>query len=115
MPRDPRAYLWEALEASIHIGDFVREKSLRDYENDLLLRSGVERQLEIIGEALNSLSRSDAELASRVPDLRNIVGLRNILIHGYAEVDDARVWDLVSDHLPTLRDTLQTLLDEREG
>jgi uncharacterized protein with HEPN domain len=79
------------------------------------LRSGVERQLEIIGEALNSMSRADAELASRVPDLRNIVGLCNILIHGYAEVDDARVWELIHDHLPTLRDTLQTLLAERGG
>ena len=108
--RDPRTFIWDAAEAAQHIRQFVQHKDLADYENDILLRSAVERQLEIIGEALNHLSRSDMERAAQVPQLRSIVGLRNILVHGYAELDDARVWDVVQNHLPSLQAVLERML-----
>jgi uncharacterized protein with HEPN domain len=60
----------------------------------------VERQFEIIGEALNRLSRIDSEAAKKIDDLPRIVAFRNILSHGYASVDDALVWQLLSDRLP---------------
>lgn len=69
MQRDPRSYLWDALRAADLIVDFVQGRTLADYEGDVLLRSAVERQFVIIGEALNQLSRVDAELAARVPDI----------------------------------------------
>jgi len=69
MERDPRAYLWDARRASALIGEFVAGRSWEDYEADPLLRSAVERQFEIVGEALNHLARVDSELAEGVPDL----------------------------------------------
>lgn len=110
MQRDPRSYLWDALRAADLIVDFVQGRTLADYEGDVLLRSAVERQFVIIGEALNQLSRVDAELAARVPDIADIVGFRNILVHGYAIVDDEQVWHTLGD-LAGLRAALRALVE----
>ncbi len=59
-----------------------------------MLRAAVEREFEIIGEALAQLSKLDAALVARISDYRRIIAFRNILIHGYADVDDQLVWDL---------------------
>ena len=59
MQRDPRAYLWDAREATAAILEFVAGKTFKDYASDRLLRSAIERQFEIIGEALNQLGRVD--------------------------------------------------------
>lgn len=85
-------------------------KSFADFDNDLVLRSAVERQFEILGEALGQLARLDAALAAKIPDLRQIVAFRNILIHSYALIDRARVWHTAQDDLPSLRAALDDLL-----
>ena len=110
MPRDPRTYLWDALRAVELICQFVDGKLFADYETDTLLSSAVERQLEIVGESLNQLAKTDADLAQQIPELPRIVAFRNILIHGYATVDDAIVWQVVSQKLPTLEEVLRALL-----
>ena len=91
MPRDARKYLWDAQSASRAITDFTEGKTYDDFAQDLLLRSAVERQFEIIGEALSQLAKSHPEIAAKVPDLPRIVAFRNILIHGYAAIDRATV------------------------
>ena len=112
MRRDPRAFLWDARRAAALILGFVEHKDFRDYVVSPLLRSAVERQFEIIGEALNQLSRVDPDLAACVPDLAELVGFRNLLIHGYAVVDDAIVWEAVITELPALHERLDELLGE---
>lgn len=75
---------------------FAKGRTWDEYENDLILRSTVERQFEIAGEALAQLRQSDADTAERIPKLAQVVGLRNILIHGYVHVDNATVWRTVT-------------------
>ena len=75
-----------------------------------MLRAAVEREFEIIGEALGQLARLDAELAAGISEHRAIVAFRNILIHGYAEVDDRLVWDVVETRLPVLIHEIDALL-----
>jgi uncharacterized protein with HEPN domain len=111
MPPETAKRLWDAAEACRRIEEFVRGKSQRDFESSELLRSAVERQLEIIGEALNKASMHWPQLSFEVPEIPRIVGLRNRLIHGYDSVDDELVWDVVVSKVPPLRALLCAKLD----
>jgi len=110
MPRDHRTFLWDARRAAEQINSFVHGRSWADYEADVLLRSAVERQFEIIGEALSQLSRDHPEISERIPDLPRIVAFRNVLIHAYASVDDGLVWSVATEKLEALLATLNELL-----
>lgn len=90
MRRDARAFLWDAHRAAEAVLRFTQGKSFDDFEQDILLRSAVERQFEIIGEALRQLAKVHPETAAKVPDLAKAVAFRNILIHGYAAIDRQR-------------------------
>lgn len=114
MRRDPRVYLWDARHAVELLKEFSMGKSFDDYTSDALLRSAVERQFEIVGEALNNLSKVDVQLASSIPDLPRIVAFRNVLIHGYATIDDALVWQVLTTRVPTLEKVLGDLLGQLE-
>ena len=74
----------------------------------------MERQFEIVGEALSRLRRDYPDVAARVPDLKRIVAFRNILVHGYAAIDRETVWRAVQENLPALRAVLSQLLSEGE-
>ena len=88
----------------------LQGRRFADYAADLMLRSAVERQFEIAGEALNRLSREAPEIAAQLPDLRRAVAIRNALIHGYREVDNATVWETIHEDLPALREQVEALL-----
>jgi uncharacterized protein with HEPN domain len=112
MRRDRRAFLWDVQQAAEAITKFTAGLDAAGYRANPLVRSAVERQFEIIGEALNRLSKEAPDLASRVPNLGKIVGFRNLLIHGYALIDDGRVWEIVTTLLPSLRANVTALLTE---
>jgi uncharacterized protein with HEPN domain len=109
---ESQKYLWDALRAGDQIAQFTKGKTYASYAADALLRSAVERQFEILGEALAQLAKVDPETAAPVPELSRIVGFRNVLIHGYATVDDRLVWGVVEGKLPALRSALRHLLGE---
>jgi len=95
------------------LASFARGKKVQDYKADPMLRSAVERQFEIVGEALKQLEAKDPETANRIPDLRRIVGFRNVLIHGYAQVDDELVWDALTTRVAPLHSAVRSLLSDR--
>jgi uncharacterized protein with HEPN domain len=110
MHADAPKLLWDARRAVDRVVRFTHGKSFADYQADDYLRSAVERQLEIVGEALSQLRRVDPETAAKLPELSRIVGFRNILIHGYASVDNKLVWGIIESDLDQLRRTLDALL-----
>ena len=105
------ALLWDARRAAGRVLEFVAGRSWDDYQQDVMLRSAVERQFQIFGEALNRLSKVDSATADRVPDLARIVAFRNVLVHGYAQIDGALVWEVASARVPELTAVLAGLLD----
>ena len=103
------------VRAAAKILEFSSGKTLNDYTNDALLHSGVERQFEIIGEALNRLSKADPHLTSQIHHHQHIISFRNVLIHGYDIVEDPIVWDVVTKDLPVLHEQVRKLLDEKNS
>jgi hypothetical protein len=77
MQRDPRAFLWDVREAALAIQTFTTGLDMTAYENNELVQAAVERKFEVIGEALNQLSKLDATKADKLPDLPQIVAFRN--------------------------------------
>ena len=99
-----------AQQAAERIARFTSGKAFADYEADEYFRSAVERQFEIIGEALSQLGRVDSDTAAAIPDAPRIVAFRNVLIHGYASVDNRLVWGVIASNLGLLRASLDKLL-----
>jgi uncharacterized protein with HEPN domain len=97
------------------IATFTAEKGFEDYMADAMLCPAVEREFEIIGEALSQLARLDAQLAAQISDHRRIIAFRNVLIHGYADVDNRLVWDVVETKLPLLQQEVDGLLGNVES
>ena len=81
------------------------------------LQAALERYIEVIGEAASKLSQHTRELAPNVP-WSQIIGARNVIVHGYAQIEPDRIWDIVKNHLPALRvavGQLQQLINEKDG
>ena len=78
-----RAVLYDIQQAVSLIEEFTLDAEFTDYQNNAMMRSAVERQFEIIGEAVNRLSEMNADLASRIRERPRIISFRNQLIHGY--------------------------------
>ena len=112
MKPEARKYLYDIWRAVELLTEFTANKTFADYERDAMLREAVERQFEIVGEATARLARLDQELADRIGEYRRIVAFRNILIHGYADVDVRLVWDVIETKLPILRRDIEILLEE---
>lgn len=100
MQPEVQKYLYDIREACRKPETFTKGRSLEDYLSDEMLRSAVERQFEVVGEALSRLHKVDADLAERIPDYRRIIAFRNI--HGYATIRNDTVWGVVQTDLPVL-------------
>ena len=115
MQHDPRKLLQDILDRATSIERCVAGKDLAAYQVDEVLRFAVERQFEIIGEAVSRLLKVDAALAARLTDYRKIIDFRNAITHGYDFVDDALVWDAVTAKLPILEREVQALLSKQNS
>lgn len=110
MPHDPRKSLEDMRRAAEFLLTVTSGRSLDDYRADEVLRTVVERKFEIIGEALNRLTKADPALAAQIPEHRQIISFRNILIHSYDIVDEQVVWKIVQVDLPVLKQKVDALL-----
>ena len=110
MPHDPRKSLEDIRHAASLIGKFVIGRTLADYVADELFHAAIERELTIIGEAMTRLQKDAPAMAEQIPDRRQIIAFRNVLVHGYDIIDDNVVWDVVQNHLPLLVQRVEQLL-----
>jgi uncharacterized protein with HEPN domain len=109
-----RQRLLDALESCQTIRRYTAGIDFAAYERGDMLRDAVERRLGIVGEALHRAAALDPALAEQIPELRQIVGLRNRVIHGYDDVNAEIVWNVVQHRLPNLEARLADLLREDE-
>lgn len=110
MPPDPAKYLHDIRVAGDRIVEFTAGRTWSEYVADAFFRSAVERQFQILGEALFQLAKTDSETACAITGYRDIIRFRHVLVHGYDKVDDEVVWGVVRTHLPSLMDEINKLL-----
>lgn len=104
--------LYDALDSAEAVGGFIAGKSLADYLQNRLLRSGVERELEKAGEALVSARSLEPDLAIRLPELHRIIGLRHRIVHDYDDLNDEQIWSIAVEATPELVARLRQILNE---
>jgi len=95
------------------IDDFFNEEE-RDflkYKQNVMLKRAVERNLEIIGEAVNRIVTRDSSFVDRISNAKSIIGLRNQVIHAYDSISDENIWSILTNHLPKLKTEADTLVN----
>ena len=112
MQREAKKYLYDIHQATMLIREFTDGKTFADYQSNAMMRAAVEREFEIIGEAMARLAKLAPQIASRISEYEQIIGFRNILIHGYADVNDRAVWFVIETELPTLSREVDALMEE---
>ncbi len=110
MSHDPFVCIEDAVTACELIVQFTLDMREDEYAADLKTQSAVERQFEIIGEALNRVKKIDASLLDRVDNWREIIGFRNVIAHGYDVIENELVWNSVKEDIPVLLDQLQRII-----
>lgn len=109
--RDERERLRDIVEAIEKIEKYA-SRGKRAFERDELVQTWIIHHLQIIGEAVSRLSDVFRSRHADVP-WKEIIGMRNILVHGYFEIDPEIVWTTVERHLPTLKERICEMLGER--
>jgi uncharacterized protein with HEPN domain len=110
-PKTPK-WLRDILDACDLISAASRDQTSESFRHDPILTAAAERKFEIIGEALNRISKVDPATAERIPEYRRIIGFRNVLIHGYDEIEHERLWKIVQSDVPVLHKAVAELLKE---
>jgi uncharacterized protein with HEPN domain len=111
MQREILKYLLDIKESIDSINDYLGDnRNFNKYKANKLLRRGIERELEIIGEATNRILKIDADI--KISESRRIVDLRNWVIHGYDKVDDVIIWGIISRDIPDLKTQVEDLIKD---
>ena len=110
MTEKSKKYLSDVLIAIDLVRQFTIEiTDFNSYEKDLKTQSAVERQLVIIGEALNKLRQIESEIV--IENDKQIIGFRNRLVHAYDSIDNSIVWVIIKRHLEKLKIEIENIED----
>lgn len=112
MKDEIREYFEDILKEAQEIKEFTSNKDYDKYSKDRLLKAGVERKFEIIGEAMNRIKNQDDDILEKIREYRSIISFRNILAHGYDIVEDRIVWGIIESNLQMLIEDVEKVLSE---
>jgi uncharacterized protein with HEPN domain len=93
----------------LHLGE---KRDFFEYQNNLTIKRAVERELEIIGEAVSRILKESPDF--QLKNSRKIVDLRNFIIHGYDAIDDETIWGVVIKHIPALEKEISEIMSKPE-
>jgi len=103
------SYLWDMLDSAHAIREFVQNRTYDDYTNDRMLRGAVERNIEIIGEAAKSISKTYRDRHPEIP-WSKIIAQRHVIAHEYGEIKHERIWIVATVHISDLILKLEQLV-----
>ena len=105
-----KKYLLDISNSINSINEYLGDKGdFNEYKKNKLLRRAIERESEIIGEAVNRILKEDESV--KIKNAGKIIGLRNWVIHSYDNVDDTIIWGIIINHLPKLKREVENLLE----
>lgn len=112
MDKEIQVWLFDILNSILEIESFVdfEETNFQDYSSDVKTKRAVERNLEIIGEAVNRISKKDENL--EITNKSKIISVRNRIIHEYDQVSDELIWSIITQYLPVLEKEVRQYLNE---
>lgn len=111
MPYETNKFLYDIKEACSLIASVVENVTFEQFEADPLLRSAIERQIEIIVKAIVRLEKVEPALAKAIPNYRRMMAFRNILIHGYAVLESATLWGVIETDIPRLKPYIEQMMN----
>lgn len=88
-----------------------RDDNFFEYRKNIMLKRAVERNLEIIGEAVNRILKRDESFSDKISEAKSIIGLRNQVIHAYDNISDENIWSILINHLPKLKNEINVLIE----
>ena len=111
MDNNIKTSLFDILQAINEIDSFYAEtpKTFAYYQKDLKTKRAIERNIEIIGEAVNRIVKKDKNF--KLDNAEKIIGTRNRITHGYDKISDDLIWSIVINHLPKLKDEVENLIE----
>jgi len=105
-------FLTDVLDCVGALEAFVSAHTRADLDEQRMFRSAVMYEFAVIGEALAQIRKIDPDITDHVTDARKIIAFRNLIVHGYREVINERVWDVLTNHLPVFKAEVQRLLSK---
>lgn len=112
MTRDPEKFVYDMLDACRFLLEMTAGHTVDRYKSDRAFRSAIERELQVIGEAMIQLRAIAPEAVSQITEYERIIGFRHVLVHGYHSLDADIVWFVIQDKIPTLREELERQLED---
>ncbi len=112
MDNEIKTWLFDIFQAIEEIEGYFAEKPMqfKDYLSDTKTKRAVERDLEIIGEAVNRILKKDKSF--QLENAQKIIGTRNRIIHGYDTISDDLIWSIVVNHLPKLKNEIKVVMEQ---
>ena len=111
MDNIPGKYLHDIQTSIIAIEDYTKSISFKGYSSERQIKKAVEREFEIIGEALHKLLKHDPDIS--ISDTPKIIGLRNYIIHAYDSISDEIIWATIQNSLPSLKQEVEAILQSQ--
>ena len=110
--RNPKKYLYDIINCSEFVLQLTKDKTVDDYKNNRVFRSALERELQIIGEAMLQLDHMSPEMIEKISEHRSIIGFRHVLVHGYDSLDPDTVWNVIETKIALLLEQAKELLQQ---
>lgn len=107
-------WLFDIKFAIIEIESYFdgQERDFYVYRNNIMLKRAIERDLELIGEAMNRILKYDPSIETMITEAKSIVGLRNQVIHSYDNISDENIWSIIINHVPKLKFEIDKLIEK---
>lgn len=107
-------WLYDIQNAILEIYSYLEDvpEDYKTYSTNIILKRAIERDLEIIGEAVNRILKEDPEFP--LDNAKKIISLRNHIIHSYDNISDENIWAIIQNHLPILKKQADDLIDNEK-